>query len=79
MLRPGGRLLYSTCTFSPTEDEGTTGWLLSKYPELSLVSVITEPRFEGFSLGRPDWTPEDIRQIFTILTNYNFRIIYLTC
>ncbi len=64
MLRPGGRLLYSTCTFSPTEDEGTTGWLLSKYPELSLVSVITEPRFEGFSLGRPDWTPEGIRQIF---------------
>ena len=26
--------------------------------------MITEPRFEGFSLGRPDWTPEDIRQIF---------------
>lgn len=23
MLKPGGMLLYSTCTFSPLEDEGT--------------------------------------------------------
>ena len=28
MLRPGGYMIYSTCTFSTEEDEGTLKWLL---------------------------------------------------
>ena len=32
-LRPGGRLVYSTCTFAPEENEGTISWLLEEYPE----------------------------------------------
>lgn len=31
VLRPGGTLLYSTCTFNPTEDEGVVEWLMSEY------------------------------------------------
>ena len=27
MLRPGGRLIYSTCTFAPEEDEQNIDWL----------------------------------------------------
>jgi 16S rRNA (cytosine1407-C5)-methyltransferase len=27
-LRPGGRLVYSTCTFAPEENEGVLDWLL---------------------------------------------------
>lgn len=30
-LRPGGTLLYSTCTFNPVEDEGVVEWLMSEY------------------------------------------------
>lgn len=30
-LRPGGTLLYSTCTFNATEDEGIVDWLMSEY------------------------------------------------
>lgn len=30
-LRPGGVLIYSTCTFNPTEDEGIVEWLMSEY------------------------------------------------
>ncbi len=30
MLKPGGMLLYSTCTFAKLEDEDTISWLLSK-------------------------------------------------
>jgi NOL1/NOP2/fmu family ribosome biogenesis protein len=31
VLRPGGTLIYSTCTFNPTEDEGIVEWLMSEY------------------------------------------------
>ena len=30
-LRPGGTLLYSTCTFNSKEDEGIVEWLMSEY------------------------------------------------
>ena len=33
VLRPGGTLIYSTCTFNPTEDEGIVEWLMSEYGE----------------------------------------------
>ena len=36
MLKPGGILVYSTCTFAPLENEENAGWLTGKYPELSL-------------------------------------------
>jgi 16S rRNA C967 or C1407 C5-methylase (RsmB/RsmF family)/NOL1/NOP2/fmu family ribosome biogenesis protein len=40
-LRPGGTLLYSTCTFNPTEDEGVVEWLMSEYgSELEAVDSI---------------------------------------
>ncbi len=37
MLRPGGTMVYSTCTFSREEDEENVAWLLHTYPDLSLV------------------------------------------
>lgn len=33
MLQPGGVLVYSTCTFSPEENEEIVAWFLSQYPE----------------------------------------------
>ena len=44
VLRPGGTLIYSTCTFNPTEDEGIVEWLMEEYgDELeSADSVHTE-------------------------------------
>ena len=37
MLRPGGMLLYSTCTFSAEEDEGSVSWLLENDSEMRLL------------------------------------------
>ena len=37
MLRPGGRMVYSTCTFNTVENDGVLEQLLEAYPELSLV------------------------------------------
>lgn len=60
MLAPGGYLLYSTCTFSPEEDEGTVQFLLDKFPELELVPALAQTpaegvSYEGFAPGRPEW------------------------
>lgn len=49
MLRPGGRLLYSTCTFSELENEGAIQWLLDNRPCMRLISC--EP-YKGFAPGR---------------------------
>ncbi|WP_343209022.1 RsmB/NOP family class I SAM-dependent RNA methyltransferase [Anaerolentibacter hominis] len=53
MLRPGGKMLFSTCTFSPLEDEGTIQYLLDNRPEMRVIPI---PQYEGFSGGRPEWT-----------------------
>ncbi|RRG17893.1 RNA methyltransferase [Weissella viridescens] len=52
MLKPGGTLVYSTCTFAPEEDEQIIAWLLETYPEFSVVPV---DKAEGIDDGRPEW------------------------
>lgn len=52
MLRPGGKLLYSTCTFAPCEDEQTVSWALEQFPQMRLIPL---PAYEGFRPGRPQW------------------------
>lgn len=49
MLKPGGYMMYSTCTFSKYEDEETIAWLLEKRPEMELVGA--SDCYEGFSRG----------------------------
>lgn len=44
MLRPGGTLLYSTCTFSRAEDEEMVQWVLESFPDMEPVPL---PAFEG--------------------------------
>lgn len=39
MLRPGGKLVYSTCTFAPAENEGTISRFLGRNPEFCLLPV----------------------------------------
>lgn len=39
MLRPGGRLVYSTCTFAPQEDEETVEAFLARHPEFEAEPV----------------------------------------
>ena len=52
MLRPGGMMLYSTCTFSAEENEGTVAETLERFPELELIPM---EGYEGFESGRPEW------------------------
>lgn len=52
MLKPGGMLLYSTCTFSPEENEGTVRFMLDLDSDLEVVEIPN--RYEGFAPGRPE-------------------------
>ena len=51
LLRPGGRLVYSTCTFAPQENEGTISAFLREHPGFSVIPIGSP----YFSPGRPDW------------------------
>lgn len=61
-------MLYSTCTFSPEENEGTIAWLLEQYPQFTVVDAIqlkavlpeavyqfADVSYKGFAAGRPEW------------------------
>ncbi len=39
MLRPGGRLVYSTCTFAPEENEGAIATFLETHPDFEPENV----------------------------------------
>lgn len=53
LLRPGGRLLYSTCTFSPLENERTVEYMLKLDSSLSLCCF---DKYECFDNGHPEWS-----------------------
>lgn len=51
LLKPGGTMLYSTCTFSKLENEGSIDGFLAEHPEFTLEEI---PRQEGFCSGMPE-------------------------
>ena len=58
MVRPGGKLIYSTCTFSPEEDEGSIAWFLREHPDFHLVEVDDDKDLCGchcIDHGHPEW------------------------
>jgi len=52
LLAPGGTIVYSTCTFSPEENEAMIAEFLDRHPQFTIVPV---PSGRGFRPGRPDW------------------------
>jgi NOL1/NOP2/fmu family ribosome biogenesis protein len=72
MLKPGGMMLYSTCTFSPEENEGTIAYLLQRRPDMHVVDALPNDderkrlgiSYEGFDRGKPEWIdgPEEIKK-----------------
>jgi 16S rRNA C967 or C1407 C5-methylase (RsmB/RsmF family)/NOL1/NOP2/fmu family ribosome biogenesis protein len=55
LVRPGGVLVYSTCTFAPEENERQVAGFLAAHPGWRLLDI---PGHEGFAAGRPDWAPD---------------------
>ena len=48
MLKPGGKMLYSTCTFSKKENEETIAYLLEQRDDMEVLAPLG---YEGFSQG----------------------------
>lgn len=48
MLRPGGRLVYSTCTFAPAENEGSMERFLTRHPNYKVLDV---KKYDGMQPG----------------------------
>lgn len=40
LLRPGGVLVYCTCTLTIAENEGNVAWALENFPSLTLVEQV---------------------------------------
>lgn len=55
MLKNGGSLIYSTCTFAPCENEGVVDWVLSEYPFMELKKIT----LHGLSEANGEWVQSD--------------------
>ncbi|GMH59259.1 hypothetical protein TrST_g13050 [Triparma strigata] len=61
LLKPGGVMCYSTCTYNPDENEGVVKHVLEKYEDMELVDVGVELGKEGI-----EWeglTEEDRKKV----------------
>ena len=48
MLAPGGRLVYSTCTFSRCENEDVAEYITATYPDIHLLLIKADGLSKGF-------------------------------
>lgn len=64
MLKPGGRLVYSTCTFAPEEDEETILLFLKAHSEFMIDLEIDYEKYNkmGFLQGCPEWVDSTIEE-----------------
>lgn len=59
MLKDGGYVLYSTCTFAKCEDEDVIEYVMDQCPGLEVVPI--ENRYEGFAYGLTERTHDCVR------------------
>lgn len=57
LVRPGGRMVYSTCTFEPEENEVQVAAFLQRHPEWELCEVAPPPGGRP-GLPTPGWPTE---------------------
>jgi len=56
MLKPGGRMVYSTCTFDPRENEGIIDNFLDQHPDFTIVAIEHQQKgFTAYAEGHPEW------------------------
>ena len=60
MLAPGGRMVYSTCTFAPEEDEGSISSFLHTHTDFHILRV---EHYQGMSDGHPEWISDPALEI----------------
>ena len=79
LLKPGGTLVYSTCTFNPEENELVLEWLLEKFPKLDIEKIdLNLPNtIEGFTLWRSKPLNQKIKNAVRILPTNCFSGFFI--
>jgi len=71
MLKAGGQLVYSTCTFSPEENEQLINQFLADFPNFFIAKLDIH---DGFSSGRVDWVKDPVQGIEHTIRLWPYRL-----
>ncbi len=74
MLLPGGRMVYSTCTFAPLENECAIARFLQKHPDFTVKEVSFA---EGIQPGNPDWAEKEMGALDEEIRNHLLKTLRL--
>lgn len=79
LLKPGGILVYSTCTFSVEENEAVVDWALKRWPKVELQDI--EININNRRPGRVEWNGKSfassLSKTIRIIPNENWSGFFL--
>lgn len=59
MVAPGGKLVYSTCTFSPEENETQIAKFIATHDDFEVIAI--DASKWGWENGRADWVSDSVK------------------
>jgi methyltransferase NSUN6 len=63
LLKPGGKMTYSTCTINPEENEEIISWALNTYPDLILLPQPQDLQFGNYELKTTSLSEENVKLV----------------
>lgn len=79
MLKPGGTLVYSTCTINTQENEGNISWLLNKYLNIKVLPINLSIKNikKGINTDIETEHKEQIENTVRVLPNNEFGAFFI--
>lgn len=83
-LKPGGTMVYSTCTFAPEENEGILDWAIQKFQDAIEIMEITNPvrsianRMHGISVWGKEKFNQSVSKGVRILPSVQMEAFFVT-